>query len=142
MSLGQPEWVEKIPVIKMHSAPVCSLDISQSKVSGNLQAFVNFLVQGGIGDPMEGLNPDDEWVRDIEDIQQFIVLFWSDLGMAECIMSILNWWSIKSMPWCCHQFVVFVMAYFTSKWHASMHSGEFSLSQSSLEMMLIAYVAV
>ena len=62
MSLGQPEWVEKFPAMKMHSAPVCSLDIGQLKVSRNLQASVNFLVQGGIGDPTEGLNLDDEWV--------------------------------------------------------------------------------
>jgi hypothetical protein len=60
MSLGQPKWVEKFPVMKMCSAPAQELNINQSKVSGNLQASVNFLAQGGIGDPMGGLNTDDE----------------------------------------------------------------------------------
>jgi hypothetical protein len=115
MSLGQPEWVEKIPVMIMRSVPVRSLDISQSKVSRNLQALVNFLMQGGIGDPTEGLNLDDEWVWDIEDVRQFIILFWGDLGMAGCIMSILEWRSIESRPWHCHQFMVFVMGLFHPK---------------------------
>jgi hypothetical protein len=114
-SLGQPEWVEKIPVTKMRSVPVRSLDISQSKVSGNLQASLNFLVQGGVGDPTEGLNPDDEWAWDIEDIQPFVVLFWGDLVMAERIMSILERRSIESTPWCHHQFMVFVMGLFHLK---------------------------
>ena len=34
MSLGQPKWVEKIPVMKMCSAPACSLNINQSKCLG------------------------------------------------------------------------------------------------------------
>ena len=109
MALRQPEWVEKIPVKKMHSASVHSLDICQLKVSGNLQASVNFLVQGGISDPTEGLDLGDEWVWDIEDIWQFIVLLWGDLGMAEHLMSILKQWSIESTPWHCHQFMAFVM---------------------------------
>jgi hypothetical protein len=52
---------------------------------------------------------------DIEDIWQFVVLFWGDLGMAERIMSILKWWSIESTPWCYHQFMVFVMGLFHLK---------------------------
>ena len=34
--LGKPEWVEKVPVVKMRHVPAHAMDINQSKVSGNI----------------------------------------------------------------------------------------------------------
>ena len=48
--LGTPEWVEKVPVVKMRHAPSRAMDINQSKVSGNIRAIANLLDQGGVGE--------------------------------------------------------------------------------------------
>jgi hypothetical protein len=91
------------------------MDINQSKVAGNLRAIPDLLVQGGVGDPTEGVSDDDKWEPDIVDIRAFVVLFWGNLGTAEQIMSLLERQSIEATPWRCYQYVVFIMGLFHLK---------------------------
>jgi hypothetical protein len=114
-TLGLPEWIEKIPVKKMRHAPARSMDINQSKVSGNLRAIPDLRGQGGVGDPKEDANNIGDWDPDIVDIQAFVLLFWGDLGTAERILSLLGRRSIEATPWRRYQYVVFVMGLFHLK---------------------------
>jgi hypothetical protein len=113
--LGLPEWVDQIPVKKMRSAPARSMDINQSKVSGNLRAAVDLLGQGGVGDPTDSANEDDIWEPDIVDITAFVILFWGDLGTGERILSLLERRSLEASPWRRYQYMVFVMGLFHLK---------------------------
>ncbi|KAL4066171.1 hypothetical protein J3A83DRAFT_4360406 [Scleroderma citrinum] len=49
--LHDPEVIEKLPLIKTPLTPACAMDINNSTVSGNIQAVVNLLAQGGVYGP-------------------------------------------------------------------------------------------
>ncbi|KAI0687264.1 hypothetical protein C8Q76DRAFT_635549, partial [Earliella scabrosa] len=49
--LGEPEAMEKIPVVKSHQVPLEGMDINQSTAQGNADALAHMFKQGGIGDP-------------------------------------------------------------------------------------------
>jgi hypothetical protein len=88
--LGKPEWVEKVPVVKMRHKPARAMDINQSKVLGNIRAVGNLMEQGGVGDPEEGMEEDSEYEQDIVDMRPFVILFHGDLGTFERVLSILQ----------------------------------------------------
>jgi hypothetical protein len=101
--LGKPEAIDQIPVVKMQHAPACSLDINQSKVSGNLSAIPEFLQQGGVGDPAEELreylSSSSSWESDTVDITKYIILFFGDLGTFERVQSLLLHCSLEETLW-------------------------------------------
>jgi len=80
--LGEPESVEKIPVVKTHQVPAYAMDIAQSTVKGNAKAIENLLRQGGVGDPAS--NPG------VRDMTNHVILFHGNLSTFEQIESILE----------------------------------------------------
>ncbi|KIO01850.1 hypothetical protein M404DRAFT_28360 [Pisolithus tinctorius Marx 270] len=106
--LQHPEAVDQIPVVKMRQAPARAMDINQSKVSGNLQAIMDLLQQGGVGDPSESQ-------FDIMDMREYVILFHGDLGTGERVQTLMERRSIEDTPWRRFQFVVFVMGLFHLK---------------------------
>lgn len=88
--LGEPEAVEKIPVVKMRQAPAQSMDISQSTVAGNLSAVPDLMKQGGVsGQKEEEKKSGGIWETNIVDIQKFVVIFFGDLGTFKQVQSLL-----------------------------------------------------
>ncbi|KAF8155193.1 hypothetical protein K438DRAFT_1910147 [Mycena galopus ATCC 62051] len=83
--LGKPEMVEQIPVVQMRWGPAKSLD-----------AIPEFLGQGGVRDPAQ--RTEGVWERNVLSILAYVILFHSDLGTGEHIMSILQRRSIKDTP--------------------------------------------
>jgi len=128
--LGTPEWVEKVPVVKMRHAPSRAMDINQSKVSGNIRAIVNLLDQGSVGDPTEAVHKDSEYENNLVTMLAFVILFHGDLGTFERVMSILQRRSLEATAYRRYQFVVFLRASSTLKWHAQMLYGVYSLNQT------------
>jgi hypothetical protein len=110
--LGLPKVVEQIPVVKMRHAPARSMDINQSKVSGNIRVIPELLRQGGVGDPNDG---NGTWQDDVIDVTKFVVLVFGDLGTSERVQSILLRHSLETSPWQRYQYVVFGMGLFHLK---------------------------
>ena len=88
--LGKPEWVEKIPVVKMRHAPARAMDINQSKVSGNIRAIANLMDQGGVGDPDQGMEENSEYERDIAACTSMLSSFMEISGLIS-----------ESLVYCC-----------------------------------------
>jgi hypothetical protein len=103
--VGLPEFVEKIPVVKMRHAPAKAMDINESRVSGNIQAVENLMEQGGIGDVTE----------DSTDIQKHVVIFNGDLATGERLEAVLERRSIEETTVSRFQFLVFVPGLFHLK---------------------------
>ena len=104
-SIGLPEFIEKIPVVKMRHAPAKAMDINQSRVSGNIQVVQNLLDQGGIGDETE----------DSVDISDHVVIFNGDLATGERLESVLERRSIEDTPKLRFQLLIFVPGLFHLK---------------------------
>ena len=112
-TVGLPEVVEAIPVVKMVHIPARAMDINQSKVSGNIQAIEELIQQGGVGDP----EVDGSSVResDVTDIREHVVLFHGDLGTGERVESLLERRSLEKTVTNRFQFVIFVFGLFHFK---------------------------
>ena len=78
--LGEPESIEKIPVVATHQVPAYAMDIAQSTAKGNAEAIENLLRQGGVGDPASHPN--------VKDMTHHVILIHRDLSTFECIESI------------------------------------------------------
>ena len=113
--LGKPEWVEKVPVVKMRHVPARAMDVNQSKVSGNIRAIANLLEQGGVGDPDEGMEEDSEYERDVVDMREFVILFHGNLGTFEQVLSVLQQRALEATAYRRYQFIVFLMGLFHLK---------------------------
>ncbi|KAJ3005392.1 hypothetical protein NUW54_g4358 [Trametes sanguinea] len=50
-NLWNPEAIEPIPVVKLPHVPLRTMDINQSKLSGNIEALGDMLRQAGLRDP-------------------------------------------------------------------------------------------
>ncbi|KAG1906365.1 uncharacterized protein F5891DRAFT_1125670 [Suillus fuscotomentosus] len=69
-----------------------AMDINNSTVTGNIQAVVSLLAQGGVHDPADtNLN--------FPDISQHVVLFHGDLGTGERLQAAQLRQSIEATPW-------------------------------------------
>ncbi|KAF7971243.1 hypothetical protein HWV62_21560 [Athelia sp. TMB] len=112
---GVPEWVEKVPVVKMRHVPARAMDINQSKIAGNIDAIVNLMDQGGIGDPMEGIEPESGKFNDVEDMREYVVLFHGDLGTGERVLGLREQRSIEATAYRRYQFVIFLIGLFHLK---------------------------
>ncbi|KAF7969309.1 hypothetical protein HWV62_27741 [Athelia sp. TMB] len=112
---GLPEWVEKVPVVKMRHVPARAMDINQSKIAGNIDAIANLMTQGGIGDPMEGIEPGSDEVNDVEDMREYVVLFHGDLGTGERVLGLREQRAIEATAYRRYQFVIFLIGLFHLK---------------------------
>lgn len=107
--IGEPEDVEKILLSKTRTCPMQSMNISNSTVSGNIDAIINLMAQAGVGDPME---IDDET---IESLVEYVVLFHGDLATGERITAAQLQRAIEASPYRRLQFVIFVFGLFHLK---------------------------
>ncbi|KAJ3553994.1 hypothetical protein NM688_g3331 [Phlebia brevispora] len=73
-TLPRPEVIDLTPLQKTPIIPARAMHISNSTVSGNLDAIANLLSQGGVGDPAE---VDDETLESMID---YVILMHGDLG--------------------------------------------------------------
>ncbi|KAI0689731.1 hypothetical protein BC835DRAFT_1282304, partial [Cytidiella melzeri] len=73
--IGEPEPIEKIPLVKTPILPLQATMDNNSQVAGNISALTHILSQVGVGDPR---------VAHI-DISKHVVLFYGDLGTGEKI---------------------------------------------------------
>lgn len=99
---GEPDVIEQIPITKLDHVPVKSMDINQSKVSGNKDAIKDMLGQGGIG------APEDDMEDGEVDISEFVVPIHGDLGTGDRIWSLQERRAIEETPYERFQHVVFV----------------------------------
>ncbi|KZP14845.1 hypothetical protein FIBSPDRAFT_751267 [Athelia psychrophila] len=112
---GLPEWVEKVPVVKMWHTPARAMDINQSKVSGNIDAMANLMAQGGVGDPMEGIEPESGKLNDVEDMQEYVILWYGDLGTGERALVLRAQRSIEETAYRRYQHIIFLIGLFHLK---------------------------
>ena len=108
--LGEPESIEKIPVIKTPIYPLRAMEFSNSTVSGNISTIQNLMEQGGVGDPND---PEIQYI--VEDLTLHIILFHGDLGTGDRIYSIQLRRSIEKTPWNRFQYVIFIPGLFHVK---------------------------
>ena len=108
--IREPDVIEHIPVMKTEIFPAYAMDVSNSTISGNIQAIECLMEQVGYS------NPDD---ADAIDISEYLVLIHGDLGTGERIGSIQKRRSIEDRPWERFQFVKFCPGYFHVKMAAA-----------------------
>ena len=106
-TLGDPEEIESIPIIKTAQVPSRSLDISPNAPAQNAEAIESLLRQAGVGDPSEDPR--------VEAIGNHAILISGDLLTGERIRSLLDSRSEEATPWRRMQFVVYVMGLFHLK---------------------------
>ncbi|KAG2061416.1 hypothetical protein BDR06DRAFT_1041435 [Suillus hirtellus] len=106
--IPDPESIDKIPLVQTPLTAARAMDINNSTVTGNIQAVVSLLAQGGVHDPADtNLNSPD--------ISQHVVLFHGDLGTGERLQAAQLWWSIEATPWNRLQHVIFIPSLFHLK---------------------------
>ena len=113
--IGLPEFVDKVPVVKMRHAPAKAMDINQSKVSGNIQAVSNLMEQGGIGVLDEDHEHHGSDISDNVDISEHVVIFNGDLSTSERLEAMMERRAIEGTPLLRFQFVVFLPGLFHLK---------------------------
>ena len=109
--LKEPEAVDEIPLVKTEIIAARAMDVNNSSVSGNIQAVIELLRQGGIYDPaevaVEGL--------DAPDISQHVVLVHGDLGTGERLQAVQSRRAIEKTPWDQFRHVLFIPGLFHLK---------------------------
>ena len=109
--LKEPETIDEIPLVKTEITAARAMDVNNSSVSGNIQAVVELLRQGGIYDPaeiaMESL--------DVPDISQYAVLVHGDLGTGERLQAVQSRRCIENTPWDQFRHVLFIPGLFHMK---------------------------
>ncbi|KAI6142402.1 hypothetical protein BKA82DRAFT_4331458 [Pisolithus tinctorius] len=100
-----PESMEQIPTLKTPIFVAQAMDVNNSTVSGNIQAIMDLLKQGGVEDPAV-LSPD---------ISEYVVLVHGDLGTGERLQMAQLCRSIESTSWNRLQHVIFIPGLFHLK---------------------------
>ncbi|EGO01420.1 hypothetical protein SERLA73DRAFT_150640 [Serpula lacrymans var. lacrymans S7.3] len=73
--------IEQIPVVKTPIIAAQAMDINYSIISGNICAVVDLLAQGG-------LDVGNERKPEENDLEDYVVLFYGDLGMGERLQAV------------------------------------------------------
>lgn len=89
-----------------------AMDINNSTVSGNIQAVMELLEQGGVEDPAV---TSEATVSDSPDISKFVVLVHGDLGTGERLQAAQLRRSIESTSWNRLQHIIFIPGLFHLK---------------------------
>lgn len=108
-NLRPPETIERVPLEKTRIVPARAMRVSNSTVSGNLDAIANLLAQGGVGDPTE---TDDETMVDMT---EYVLVTHGDLGTGERITHGQMRRALEDSPYRRYQYVIFVMGLFHLK---------------------------
>ncbi|KIK73800.1 hypothetical protein PAXRUDRAFT_177462, partial [Paxillus rubicundulus Ve08.2h10] len=109
--IQDPCPVDLIPLVKTPIFAARAMDMNNSTVSGNIQAVIDLLAQGGIYDPSTTLDSN----FDSPDISPYVVLVHGDLGTGEKLQAAQLCRSIKSTPWNRFQHVIFLPGLFHLK---------------------------
>jgi len=80
-AIVDPDPIEQIPLVKTPILAARAMDVNNSTVSGNIQAIIELLQQGGITDPSDECT-------DSPDISQYVILVHGDLGTGEQIQAV------------------------------------------------------
>ncbi|KIK21475.1 hypothetical protein PISMIDRAFT_12245 [Pisolithus microcarpus 441] len=88
------------------------MDINNSTVSGNIQAVMELLQQGGVEDPTLTSEAND---NDSPDVSKYVVLVHGDLGTGERLQTAQLRRSIESTSWNHLQHVIFIPGLFHLK---------------------------
>lgn len=118
-NLRDPESVEAIPTVKTHYVPLRTMDLNQSKVSGNIDTLYNMFRQAGVGAPSGGTGSERSAPDGLVDISDFVTLVHGDLGTYERVLSAVRRRSVEFTPYDRLQSVVFVIGLFHLKMAAA-----------------------
>ncbi|KAF4565704.1 hypothetical protein EYR40_002226 [Pleurotus pulmonarius] len=110
--IGEPEEIEMIPLVTTPVIPTRAMDANNSTVAGNIQTIKELLKQGGVGDPNDHDEEQDDTVQDIGD---HIIIFHGDLGTGDRILSAQRRRAIEKTPSRRLQQVIFVPGLFHYK---------------------------
>ena len=89
-TVGLPEFIKKILVVKMRHAPARAMDINQSTASGNIQAISNLMEQGGVGVVGDVSAGELDFEMDNVDVSEHVILINGDLATGEHVYGILE----------------------------------------------------
>ena len=109
-NIGDAEVIEQIPIVKTPTIPACAMEFSNSTVSRNISIVKNLTEQGGVGDPN-----DPETQNEVVDLTPYVILFHSDLGTGDHLLSIQSCHAIEKSAWNQFQFAIFVPGLFHIK---------------------------
>ena len=109
--LTEPEVVDEIPLVRTEITAARAMDVNNSSVSGNIQAVIELLRQGGIYDPAEIAAGS----LDAPDISQHVVLVHGDLGTGERLQAVQSRRAIENTPWNQFRHVQFIPGLFHMK---------------------------
>ncbi|KAI6022226.1 hypothetical protein PISMIDRAFT_79654, partial [Pisolithus microcarpus 441] len=110
--IEDPQPIEQIPTVKTPIYAARAMDINNSTVSGNIQAVIELLAQGGIADPMAA---SDGSVLDSPDISEYVILVHGDLGTGERLQAAQLRRSIECTSWNRLQHIIFIPGLFHLK---------------------------
>ncbi|EMD31852.1 hypothetical protein CERSUDRAFT_59448 [Gelatoporia subvermispora B] len=107
--LGEPEPVEKIPVVQSKQVPLRAMDINESTTAGNGEALTDIFKQANIGSHAE------DGMQGRRDIGDHVILVHGDLATGERIDALQRSRSEEKTSWRKYQHVIFVMGLFHLK---------------------------
>lgn len=107
-SLGLPEAIDKIPVVKSRQVHAHMMDTACATPAENAQVLEDMTTkQAGIGDPAEDPG--------LTDIKNFVTLLYGDLGVGQHVQSLLASRSAEKTPWRRLQFIIYCLGLFHVK---------------------------
>lgn len=107
-ALGQPEPVDKIPLVKSRQVHAHMMDTACSTPAENAEVMDDMTTkQAGVGDPAEDPS--------LVDLRNFVILLFGDLGVGERLQSVLASRSVEKTPWRRMQFVIYCLGLFHVK---------------------------
>ncbi|KAI6037240.1 hypothetical protein PISMIDRAFT_635004 [Pisolithus microcarpus 441] len=111
--IQDPQPIEQIPTVKTPIYAAHAMDINNSTVSGNIQAVIELLAQGGIADPTTVLEESVD--SDSPDISEYVILVHGDLGTGERLQATQLCRSIECTSWNRLQHIIFIPSLFHLK---------------------------
>lgn len=112
--IPKPNGVDMIPIFKTESAPLKSMEYSNSTIDGNIKAIIDAMQQTGVWD-IEELKKVLKDIPDVEDVEEVIILVHGDLGTWERIQSAQMRRAIERTSRRRLQFIVFIPGLFHIK---------------------------
>ncbi|KAI5995604.1 hypothetical protein EDD15DRAFT_2164810, partial [Pisolithus albus] len=103
--IQDPQPIEQIPTVKTPIYAARAMDINNSTISGNIQAVIDLLAQGGIADPTA---VSEDYMEDSPDISEYVILVHGDLGTGERLQAAQLRRSIECTSWNRLQHIIFI----------------------------------
>ncbi|EMD35818.1 hypothetical protein CERSUDRAFT_52847, partial [Gelatoporia subvermispora B] len=109
VDLGEPEPIEKIPIVQSKQVPLHAININESPTAGNGEALKNIFKQANIRSHGE-----DE-IQGRQDISDHVILVHGDLATGKQIDTLQWSCSEEKMSWRKYQHIIFMMGLFHLK---------------------------